>query len=448
MDENEEVPLPTKKDVIETCDQICLEITKIEKSGDGDEIIKKRCYEKIVKLLETLKNYEGIDHFSDSLFDSSLNSQFSFLVSTPNTEVSSSFISLLTDICEDSTAIDIVKRSNYLITAIQYCGPLDEVNVQTDAQFLYNTFNLISVILDGCEEPQEFAQKILKETEIISLIQRQLQRDDFDENVLAATETLAILLQLYPPFIAESDPELLHLLLRFIANEQNPKSASEDEAAHNGFNALTLFALDKKGNEQLYELKGIEILLIGWSSKAKTAMLAVKVLESALAASVECCEQFIDYGGIKKLFHALSSPGTQSSLKVSSRVIGILDALLTMLPTDSTYFKRVIRRFVKDKLEKSAKMIKISEFIFDNVTEDNNDVMDVFQLCACCIFILIGYGTSDVRVQLILEIEKSETLDFQLLSDAAELRIDDAKEIADRVKTGIRIVSDIIENVK
>lgn len=430
------------------------------------------------------------------------------MVSTPNTEISSSFISLLTDICEEnSTMTDIVKRSEYLVKAISFCLPLNEVNVQSDAQFLYNTFNLISVILDGCDDAPGFAEILLKNTEIISLIKRQFRRDDFDDNVLAATETLAILLQIQPNFISDEEQyrtppasnendsdgedveggneELLNLLLRFIANEKNPKSSSEDEAAHNGFNALTLFTLNEKGIELFVQLKGIEYLLDCWTSKAKTAMLAVKAIETALAASTPCCIQFIDAGGLERLTKTLKDPKTLTSKKISSSIIGILDALLTMLPTgetkkaeskddskeDSTsdtkekeqedssdsldpegkYFRMVLKIFEKKKkneYKRITKLIKISEFIFENASDDEAESMDVFQTCACCIAILSGYASNNVRIQIFEDVNNSDNLDFQLIIDSAELRIEDAKSIAHRVEMGLETLAEFIDIVE
>lgn len=148
MDDIDESNLPTKKDVIKVCDLIVQEIQKINRLRESDQEMRFKSYDEIIKLLDKLKSYEGVDNFSDIFFDSSLNDQFSFLVSTPNTQISSSFISLLTDICENSSMSDVVKRSDYLIEAISCCVPLSEISIQSDAQFLYNTFNLISVILE------------------------------------------------------------------------------------------------------------------------------------------------------------------------------------------------------------------------------------------------------------------------------------------------------------
>jgi hypothetical protein len=78
------------------------------------------------------------------------------------------------------------------------------------------------------------------------VIQRQFARDDFDENVLASTEAIALLLQLHPMFISQ----LLNLLLRFCANARHIGSAG-----HNAFNLVSMIGTDAKGNEALAELK-------------------------------------------------------------------------------------------------------------------------------------------------------------------------------------------------
>ena len=131
MNDIDETKLPTKKDVTNVCDSIMDEIQKINDLRESDQEMRFKSYDKILELLEKLKSYEGVENFSDILFDSALNSQFSFLVSTPNTEISSSFISLLTDICENSNMVDVVKRSDYLVTSIKFCVPLNEVNITT-----------------------------------------------------------------------------------------------------------------------------------------------------------------------------------------------------------------------------------------------------------------------------------------------------------------------------
>ena len=73
---------------------------------------------------------------------------------------------------------------------------------------------MISVILDGCEDAAGFAATLLKDTEILSLIKRQLTRDNFDDNVLAATETLAILLQMQPNLLAKKITSIIVKMMK------------------------------------------------------------------------------------------------------------------------------------------------------------------------------------------------------------------------------------------
>lgn len=458
-----EAPLPTKKNVDSAWDSIFKEIAKIKNLRDEDLDIMSKSFNTMSQQLELLKSYEGIDHFSDIFCDPSHTDEFKFLVSAPNTAVSSLFVSILTDICEQQTIIDVIKKSEFLYKAISVCLPINENNIQTDAQLLYNTFDLISIILDGCEDAPEFAKTLLNNTDILTLIKRQLQRDEFDDNVLAATETLAILLQLQPEFIttydtgkseeededADSIDGLLNLLLRFVVNERNPKSSNEDEAAHNGFNAITLFALNEKGADMLAKQQGIEMLLSCWSSKVKTAPLAIKSIETALAASTPCCIQFIQANGLKKLSKTFTSADILTSKRKSVWCIGILDALLTMLPLpeqgseldpNGECFIKVLKMFQKDNCKNSSKLIKISEFIFENVTENDSEMMDSFQMASCCIAIISHFSKNDVMAKILLGVATSETIDFQLIIDSATLRIDDAPSIAERVESSIQTV--------
>lgn len=71
MDDEEEIKLPTKSDVIKVCDSIMAEISRINRLREEDQEMRFKSYEAILKNLEKLKSYEGVDHFSDIFFDSS-----------------------------------------------------------------------------------------------------------------------------------------------------------------------------------------------------------------------------------------------------------------------------------------------------------------------------------------------------------------------------------------
>jgi hypothetical protein len=392
--------------------------------------------------LSDLQKMEGVPHFGDLFFSSSLSKQFSLLVNFPDTDISSSFLTLLTDLCDDLSHLEQVRRSNLLSESIHRCLGLDEVQIQTDAQFFYNTFNLLSTILDGLEDGKEFASQILRETDIIPLIHRQFGRDDFDENVLQATETLAILLQLHPAFISELDAGLVNLILRFCANARSPKSPSEDEAAHNAFNVISLIGMDVSGNAVLAELNGVEMLLSCWITSAPCAVLAIRSIDACLAGSRICCEQFVDGGGLKRLFGSFKLMAT---VKFGFPMVSMLEHLVTVLDTDSVHFKRVLRKFAENGAEKVAKFLGVCEFVAGQQSEDENEEDPAFEvLTKCCaiLAVVFAFSESAVRLAVLNAIAQAETVDLETVADSAEIRVGEVG--AERIGLGVSLLREVM----
>jgi hypothetical protein len=276
----------------------------------------------------------------------------------------------------------------------------------------------------------------------MALIHRQFARDDFDENVLAVTETLAVLLQLNPTFISSLDAGTVNLLLRFCANSRNPKSPSEDEAYHNAFNIVSLIGMDLGGNSILFDLKGIEMLLSCWVSSSQSTLLAIRTLDSCLAGSANCCEQFVDGGGLKKLFGAFK---LMSSVKYCFPLLGILDSLLTVLPIDSMPFKRLLRKFSENDCEKVPKFLEVCEFVAgqQSETEDEDPAFEVFTKCCSMIAVVFAFSASPVRLALLAGLNQSDAIDAETVIDSAELRSAEIPTLADRINAGISLLRDV-----
>jgi hypothetical protein len=330
---------------------------------------------------------------------------------------------------------------NLLHGAIETCVSLDERHVQPDAQYLYNTFNLITTILDGCDESQDFSHELLSATPLLRIVERQFSRDDFDENVFAAIETLEILLQTQPRFIAKLDVGLLNLLLRFCANQRRPASASEDEAACNGFDVVALVGMDSVGNQKIAELNGVEILLNCWSPTATTVALVVRTLDAVLGGSPVCCDQFVDAGGLKKLFL-----GAQKSTKYTFAVVGIIESLLTILPVDSVSFKRVVRKFAES--DKVPKFVEMTEFVSANQTEGDGDqddpAFDAFMRCCAVLAVLFAFSVQDVRLAVLRALDACDMIDIETVIETAELRVEECPAaVAERIRTGTDLLRKI-----
>jgi hypothetical protein len=231
------------------------------------------------------------------------------------------------------------------------------------------------------------AGSLLETTALVQVIQRQFARDDFDENVLASTEALAILLQLHPMFISQLNAGVLNLLLQFCANARHLGSAGEDEAAHNAFNLISMIGMNAK-----------------------------------------------------KLFS-----GGKSSVKSTFAVIGIIESPLTVLSTESVSFERVIRKFVENESEKVDKLIDMSVFVSNQQTETDEDDPTIEALMKCCasIVVLFGFAVDVVQLAIVRAVNASEILDFETILETAELRADDSPGIAERIRIGVRLLKQV-----
>jgi hypothetical protein len=445
-------PLPTELDLKSVCESIITEINTFRSLSGLDDPKFRSCCDSLHGHVTSLGRLEGLPHFSDVVLASGLPKVFSDLVKFPDTKTSSAFISILTDMAEDVSAIDAIIRTNCIIEAVGTCLSLNERQIQSDAQFLYNTLDLISTILDGSEDAKDFADAILHQTKVLEVCQKQLARDDFDENIVACTETLAVLLQLRPNAIPNLEPAMLNMLLRFCANSRNPKTPSEDEAIHNAFNCIMLIAMDQVGNSMLQEFKAVELLLNGWSSSSKTSILCVRAIESCCSGSVTFCTEFVVAGGLKKLFRAFSA--AVSGEKLCFAILGILESLLVFLDVESIHFKRVIRKFVESNCEKVSSFIKICDFVVglqdENTNDEEDDKFVALTMCCCVVCIVLSYAPDTVRIAILNAISASDFVDVEVVIECVGVRVDALPLAANRTSNGVKVLSvlrDDAENV-
>lgn len=455
MDLDETGPIPTDVDVKKTCSALAVLMKKLGSLQKEDTAEFHSLCEKILAQVTTLENMTQVEGFTSILFASELYPFIDSLISIPDTEISSKFLSILTDIAENPDNIERIIKQYYFKTAIKSAEIIDEINIQSDAQFLYSIFTLISTVIDGCDEPKAFIDSITQDSPLITLIHRQFNRDDFDQNVLAASELLAILLQLQPATMKFIDEGFVNLILRFCANMRKTKNAEEDEAASNAFNIVVILAMDPVEVKILANLGVIDILLacIGSSSSKEeksSSKLAYNAIEACLTSSPVCCEQFVDAGGIKKVFGLLGNKSLTKNFETLSNVISIIDSLLTSLPTDSVHLKRVLRKFIEKEYEKLFVLISLTEFLFLSIDfeeedQSNADQYDTYLVCCSDIAILLALLPEEAKIALTLKIRESEVIDPQLVVDSALERVETTKGLKDLVENGIKILNLLCE---
>ncbi|EAY21618.1 hypothetical protein TVAG_013840 [Trichomonas vaginalis G3] len=450
MDLDDPGPIPTQTDIKKVCSLLATDIRKLNSLKKEDETEFHTLCQSILESTKKLEELTEIDGFSLVLFGSDLYPFINSLISIPDTEISAIFLSILTDLSEKTENIERLIKEKYIITAIKNAESIDEINIQSDAQYLYSIFNLISTIIDGCEEPKAFIDSFIKDTILLKLIERQFQRDDFDQNVLAASELLAIILQSNTSTIALIDDGFINLILRFCANMHTTKQAEEDEAASNAFNIVIILAMDPVTVKILANLGVVDILLqCTGSSSHKTekssALLAYNALDACLSTLPLCCEQFVDADGIQKVFGLLGNQSLKKNFEFLSNVISIIDSLLSSLQKDSTQMKRVLRKFQEKDYEKMNIWIKLTEYLFKNVNfeeedQSNSDIFDTFLQCCSSISILMYLLPNEAKVELASKINESMVIDYQLVIDSALELLEQSPNIKDRVEGGIKII--------
>ena len=453
-----DIQLPTEKDVSLLCKEITTDIKKYVALNEKKEVIPDLLLNRLKEELERLSTMTEITGFYDTIFSSDLYPYFRTLISFPKTEISSSFMSVLTDLAEDPNHIERIIKEEFIQISIKACEKIDEVNVQSDAQFMYLTFELLSITLDGCDDSKQVSETVLKETNILKLIEKEFTRDDFDENVLAASELLAIMLQTSPSLVKTLNIGLVNLIVRFCANMRATKHADEDEAASNGFNIIILLAMDKEGIDKLIQINAIEVLLacteIVTNSKTEksSARLALNAIEACCSSSSICCEQLVDHNGLKKIFSFLRE-GLVQNQSLCSNVISIIESMLTQLPIESTSMQRVMLKFIDDNSSKVQILIKIGEKLFENVKFDddgniaeNDDSFDTFCLVCSCLVVLVGIGTKEVKISVLQGVIESEVIDSELIIDSASIRAEMAQSIKERLDNSIKTFNQLTHN--
>lgn len=455
-----EAPLPTTDDVIKVSQSIALELKRFSVLTEKDVNEKNRIFSSIEKKIDELTEMTEIPNFANTFFNSDLYPYFHVLVAIPDRNISASFISILCDIAEDTNNVERILRENIIEFALKSCEILDEVNNQSDAQFLYSTFELISIIIDGCDDSKSVSEKILKETNILSLITKQFERNDFDENVLSASELLAILLQISPPLIKSINIKLVNLVINFCANMRKTTQAAEDEAASNAFNIITLLAMDDEGSAKLQEVKAMEILLAcmesaGSKTEKSSAKLAFNAIEACLSGSKTFCEQFVDLGGLKKVFGLMNDAGLPMRHSLSSNVVSVIDSMLTQLPLESTQMQRVIRKFAEKECIKVNMLVAIAEVMFkesrfddDGEVSENDDSFDSFCLTCASLTELVCFAPKDVKLAVVKCINESQIIDASLVIDGATRRAELGDLIKERVMSGVKAYATVVEYKK
>lgn len=447
-----EKELPTSEEFSKFLASFADDVTKLKSYGPENIKLRNEMYKKVEEKMEDLKRFSSVENYFDLFFNSGLYKHFQYIVALENTKISSHFISFIIDFVDSPENAEKIIKDKLVNDAINACEDLDEVNYQTDAQFLYEVFKLITELVDGCDDAEVFIEDLVKNTKLLSVILKQFNREDFDENVLEASEVLIVSIQIYKNCVSIIDDALINRILFYCSNLRSTSNANEDEFASNCYDIISSIAIDEVGVKKLESLLPIELLLGCWSTKKDSeksisSKLTIKTIVTCLMNSPIMCEQFVNSGGIKKLFSSLNHSSFTKNTKKSKRLndlVSIILSLMVRLSSDSIHFQRVFRKFIEKDHEKLNLIIDIAENFFSHidVSKDDDDSWSIFQSISCVVLIIFGFSKNETRVSILTKVSGSKLIDMESIVDAAKEYIDEYN-FTDNIKAGVELYSEI-----
>jgi len=240
---------------------------------------------------------------------------------------------------------------------------LDENN-ESDRSGVYHTLS----IMESLASQQATADKLGQEKILMWLCNRiKAPEQPLSQNKQYAAEVLQVLLQISQAMrkrlAVQIDGVDLFLQLLAAYRKRDPaKDSTEEEYAENIFDALTCVCDEADGKSKFVEAEGVELCLIMLKEGGFSKMRALRVLDHAVGgnttAAAEVCAKIIDAAGLKPIFGLLMKKPDPSTCE---HVLGILSALLRLLPGQSTGRIRTLAKFTEKAYEKTTKLVQLRQ---------------------------------------------------------------------------------------
>ena len=239
----------------------------------------------------------------------------------------------------------------------------DEDN-EADRSGVYHSLALI----ENLASQQAIAQKIGQEN-ILTWLCNRIRKPEkpLGQNKQYAAEVLQVLLQSSPLLRRRLavDIDGVDLFLQLLASYRRldpPKNSHEEEYAENLFDALTCVVDEPDGKRRFVEAEGVELCLIMLKEGSFSKVRALGLLDHAVggqgSAASEVCEKVVDAAGLKTIFSMFMKKADNTTVE---HLLGILSALLRLLPGESAARIRTLAKFTEKGYEKVCKLVQLRE---------------------------------------------------------------------------------------
>ena len=239
---------------------------------------------------------------------------------------------------------------------------LNEDN-ESDRSGVYHSL----AVIENLASQQSIAERIGQE-HVLMLLCKRISRleKQVSQNKQYAAEVLQVLLQTSPLLRGRlaMDIDGVDLFLRLLApyRKRDPPSDSlEEEFAENVFDALTCVVDEDDGKTKFIEAEGVELCFIMLKEGNFSKIRALRLLDHAAggqgSTAADVCVKLVDAAGLKTIFGMFMKK--KSDNRTIEHVVGILSALLRLLPGESSARIRVLAKFQEIEYEKVRRLVQL-----------------------------------------------------------------------------------------
>ncbi|KAF1808649.1 DUF1716-domain-containing protein [Eremomyces bilateralis CBS 781.70] len=239
----------------------------------------------------------------------------------------------------------------------------DESATEEDRNGVYHSLSAVEILSSRSSVAAELSST--GPTSLLPWLLSRLQRTEkaVSQNKQYAAEILSILLSSSPSTrssLASVSPNgidtLLNCLAMYRKSDPSPGSTAS-EYFEDLFDALVLALLTPANKAAFQAAEGIELLLIMLRSSSLSKPRALRTLDHGLAGSSPesgaLAEHFVEAQGLGILFKLFMKKQDAST---TEHLLGILSALLRLLPADSAGRIRTLAKFVERDYEKIGRL--------------------------------------------------------------------------------------------
>ncbi|GAM83080.1 hypothetical protein ANO11243_010660 [Dothideomycetidae sp. 11243] len=304
------------------------------------------------------------------------------LLAHDNTDIAISAVQCIAELLEDDVEVEEDDRdaltealveADLISLLAQGFERYDESADESDRQGVYHSLSILEAFWSSSIDMEKAATD-----DIIKYLLKRIQtkEDGTSQNKQYAAEVLQVLLQFSNQAVRRTirfgGMDIFLELVSPYRRDDPASNTSEEEYANSLFNSLVCLAHEPDSRQAFLRGEGVELMLIMLREGKMSRGKALRVLDhAALGAGRVVCERIVEAAGLKTLFGLFKK---KLSILETENLLGILSAMLRVLPGESSERIRTMAKFEEKDYDKIAKLFEWRNRFISNVEKVNVDV--------------------------------------------------------------------------